>query len=56
MASSPQSWFRICSNSSDFLDTANAWEPKPDGSFVRLHPPGVEEPLDSQAHLLEDGF
>jgi hypothetical protein len=32
------------------------WEPKPDGSFVRLHPRGDEEPLDSQALLLEEGF
>jgi hypothetical protein len=37
-------------------DTANAWEPKPDGSFARLHPRGDEEPLDSQALLLEEGF
>jgi hypothetical protein len=29
---------------------------KPDGSFVRLHPRGDEEPLDSQALLLEEGF
>jgi hypothetical protein len=31
-------------------------EPKPDGSFVRLHQRGDEEPLDSQALLLEEGF
>ena len=37
-------------------DTANAWELKPDGSFKRLHPRGDEEPLDSQAILLEEGF
>jgi polyphosphate kinase len=37
-------------------DTANAWELKPDGSFTRLHPRGNEEPLDSQAILLEEGF
>ena len=37
-------------------DTANAWEPKPDASFARLHPRGDEEPLDSQALLLEEGF
>jgi polyphosphate kinase len=37
-------------------DTVNAWELKPDGSFVRLHPRGDEEPLDSQALLLEVGF
>jgi hypothetical protein len=30
--------------------------PKPDGSFVRLHPRWDEEPLDSQALLLEEGF
>ena len=36
-------------------DTVNAWELKPDGSFVRLHPRGDEEPLDSQALLLEEG-
>ena len=37
-------------------DTANAWELKPDGSFERLRPPDGEEPLDSQAILLEEGF
>jgi polyphosphate kinase len=37
-------------------DTANAWELKPDGSFERLHPRDGEEPLDSQAILLEEGF
>jgi polyphosphate kinase len=37
-------------------DTANAWELGPDGSFERLHPKGDEEPLDSQALLLEEGF
>jgi polyphosphate kinase len=37
-------------------DTANAWELRPDGSFERLHPKEGEEPLDSQAFLLEEGF
>jgi len=37
-------------------DTANAWELGPDGSFERLHPKEDEEPLDSQALLLEEGF
>ena len=37
-------------------DTVNAWELKPDGSFARLHPNESEEPLDSQAILLEEGF
>jgi hypothetical protein len=37
-------------------DTANAWEPKSDASFARLHPRGDEEPLDSKALLLEEGF
>ena len=37
-------------------DTANAWELKPDGSFERLSPQDGEEPLDSQAILLEEGF
>jgi len=35
-------------------DTANAWEMKPDGSFERLRPPAGQDPLDSQALLLED--
>ena len=37
-------------------DTANAWELGPDGSFERLCPQQGEEPLDSQALLLEKGF
>jgi polyphosphate kinase len=37
-------------------DTVNAWELGPDGSFERLHPKESEEPLDSQAILLEEGF
>ena len=37
-------------------DTANAWELGPDGSFERLRPQESEEPLDSQAILLEEGF
>jgi hypothetical protein len=37
-------------------DTLNAWELKPDGSFAWLHPKESEEPLDSQAILLEEGF
>jgi polyphosphate kinase len=37
-------------------DTVNSWELKPDGSFERLHPHESEEPLDSQAILLEEGF
>jgi len=35
-------------------DTANSWELRSDGSFERLRPPDGEEPLDSQAVLLED--
>jgi len=35
-------------------DTANSWELRPDGSFERLRPSDGEEPLDSQAILLED--
>jgi polyphosphate kinase len=37
-------------------DTVNAWELGSDGSFERLHPKEDEEPLDSQALLLEEGF
>jgi polyphosphate kinase len=37
-------------------DTANAWELEPDGAFRRLRPQEGEEPLDSQAILLEEGF
>jgi polyphosphate kinase len=37
-------------------DTVNAWELGPDGSFERLYPKESEEPLDSQAILLEEGF
>jgi polyphosphate kinase len=37
-------------------DTANAWELRSDGSFERLQPKEDEEPLDSQALLVEDGF
>jgi polyphosphate kinase len=37
-------------------DTANAWELKSDGSYERLSPQEDEEPLDSQALLLEQGF
>lgn len=37
-------------------DTANAWDLKPDGSFERLGPKEDEEPLDSQALLVEEGF
>ena len=37
-------------------DTLNAWELKPDGSFAWLHPKESEEPLDSHAILLEEGF
>jgi polyphosphate kinase len=37
-------------------DTKNAWELGPDGSFERLRPQDGEEPLDSQAILLEEGF
>ena len=35
---------------------SEAWESKPDSSFVRLHQRGDEEPLDCQALLLEEGF
>ncbi len=34
-------------------DTANGWELKPDGSSERIHPPEGEDPLDSQAIMLE---
>jgi polyphosphate kinase len=37
-------------------DSVNAWELGPDGSFERLRPQDGEEPLDSQALLLEEGF
>jgi polyphosphate kinase len=37
-------------------DTANAWELKSDGSYERLSPQEDEEPLDSQALMLEQGF
>jgi polyphosphate kinase len=37
-------------------DTVNSWELGPDGSFERLRPRGNEEPLDSQALLLKEGF
>ena len=35
-------------------DTTNAWKLQSDGSFERLRPQDGEEPLDSQAILLED--
>jgi polyphosphate kinase len=38
------------------VDTANAWELRSDGSFERLSPKDDEEPFDSQALLLEEGF
>jgi polyphosphate kinase len=37
-------------------DTANAWELNADGTHTRLHPREGEEPLDSQALLLEEPF
>src|ERR671920_473586 len=37
-------------------DTANAWEMNPDGDYTRLQPQEGEEPLDSQALLLEEPF
>jgi polyphosphate kinase len=37
-------------------DTANAWELRPDGTFEQLTPKEGDEPLDSQALLLEEGF
>ena len=37
-------------------DSANAWELGSDGDFERLRPEDGEEPLDSQAVLLEEGF
>src|SRR5215216_5203474 len=37
-------------------DTTNAWELRSDGSFERLRPKEDEEPLDSQALLVEKGF
>ncbi|MCA1715661.1 MAG: polyphosphate kinase 1 [Actinobacteria bacterium] len=37
-------------------DTANAWEMDSDGDCTRLHPQEGEEPLDSQALLLEEPF
>jgi polyphosphate kinase len=37
-------------------DTVNAWELRSDGSYERLRPNEGEEPLDSQALLVEEGF
>ena len=37
-------------------DTANGWSLKTDGEFERRHPEEGEEPLDSQAVLLTQGF
>ena len=37
-------------------DTVNAWELGPEGSYERLYPREGEEPLYSQALLLEEGF
>ncbi|HET7479458.1 MAG TPA: polyphosphate kinase 1 [Rubrobacteraceae bacterium] len=37
-------------------DNMNAWELKPDGTYERLSPKDEEEPLDSQAVLLEEPF
>jgi polyphosphate kinase len=37
-------------------DTVNAWELRSDGSYERLQPNEGEEPLDSQALLVEEGF
>jgi len=37
-------------------DTANSWEMNADGAYTRLHPKEGEEPLDSQALLLEEPF
>ena len=37
-------------------DTANGWVLKTDGEFERRHPAEGEEPLDSQALLLTEGF
>ena len=37
-------------------DTANGWKLNPDGSYERHHPKEGEEPLDSQALLLEEPF
>jgi polyphosphate kinase len=37
-------------------DTANGWELKTDGGFERRYPGEGEEPLDSQAVLLTEGF
>ncbi|MDX6380421.1 MAG: polyphosphate kinase [Rubrobacteraceae bacterium] len=37
-------------------DTANAWEMNADGTYTRLRPQEGEEPLDSQARLLEEPF
>jgi polyphosphate kinase len=37
-------------------DTANAWEMDSDDNYTRLHPQEGEEPLDSQALLLEEPF
>jgi polyphosphate kinase len=37
-------------------DTANAWEMTSDGDYSRLRPQEGEEPLDSQALLLEEPF
>ena len=37
-------------------DTANAWELGSEGSYERLAPQEGEEPVDSQAIMLEEGF
>lgn len=37
-------------------DTASGWELQSDGSFERMRPAEGEDPLDSQAILLEEGF
>ncbi len=37
-------------------DTANAWELNPDGAYARVRPKKDEDPLDSQALLLEEPF
>ncbi|MEJ7871056.1 MAG: hypothetical protein WKF67_02265, partial [Rubrobacteraceae bacterium] len=37
-------------------DTANSWKMNADGAYTRLHPKEGEEPLDSQALLLEEPF
>ena len=39
----------------ELRDTANAWEMRSDGSYVRLEPAQGEPPFDSQAWSIDHG-